>query len=282
MKKFGLLLLIILGLFSFNKLSAQDIITTKDGVEHKVKIKEVTDLVIKYTSYNDPDGIIFSMGRGLISEIEYENSHKEIEVSPIVNELYFIEDRRNNIKFSYTSLISDVMSLTYERSLNPSASIETTLKYHGIGVSDNNNNRTGFGVAFGYKLKFSNLFSPGDGYRPGHILSGGFMRPSLGFDIIKDEEVRRNRSFDLFHLGMDFGFQTVFRNAVSLEVFGGPHFNTRIFGNNTQGGDYYNENTFAAGEIFGISDGIGASFGFRMGLLFGKKKEEEKLRKRVR
>jgi hypothetical protein len=272
---------LIILLASFINLSSQDIIITKDGEKHEVKIKEITDTVVKYNDYRDIGGIIFTMSRGLISEIQYEFGKIVVETEPVANELFFIDDKVNNLKFSFTALLSNVLSLTYERSLTPGSSIEATIKFQGISINDEVEDYSGYGFNLGYKLKFNNLFSAGQGYRPGHILSGGYIRPNAGFDIVNEDFVSfRDESYTMGNIGLDFGIQWVIQNSLSLEIFGGPHFYSRSLKDSQVDLGY--SDPFANGEFFGVTSGLGASFGFRMGYVFGKKKQELPARKKRR
>lgn len=59
-------------------LSAQDIITTKDGTDIQVKILEITPYEVKYKKYDNLNGPIFSMLKSQILIVRYENGGNEI------------------------------------------------------------------------------------------------------------------------------------------------------------------------------------------------------------
>ena len=58
--------------------SAQDIITTKDGSDIKAKILEVNSNEVKYKKFNNLDGPTFTMPKSDILIVRYENGENEV------------------------------------------------------------------------------------------------------------------------------------------------------------------------------------------------------------
>lgn len=135
---------------------AQDIIVKKDGEKVKAKIVEIGDTQIKYYEFRDINNLLFTMDRALIKEIRFETGTKYKEERPGSSELYYLEDRINNIKVNFLALGDGDIILTYERAIDPGSSFEGTVKFYDIG-NDENGDKSGFGIYGGYKLKFGNL-----------------------------------------------------------------------------------------------------------------------------
>lgn len=58
--------------------TAQDIITTKDGDDILAKILEVTTTELKYKKYSNPDGPTFTISKSDVLIVRYENGEKEV------------------------------------------------------------------------------------------------------------------------------------------------------------------------------------------------------------
>lgn len=69
-------------------LSAQDIITKRDGTDIEAKVLEVLSSEIKYKRASNPDGPTYTLEKSEILMIRYENGEKDImeQQSPAVNQ----------------------------------------------------------------------------------------------------------------------------------------------------------------------------------------------------
>ncbi len=76
MKRFSVILTLFAGLAI--SVSAQDIITTKDGTDIEAKILEVTTHEVKYKKFNNMEGPTFTMPRSEILIVRYQNGENEI------------------------------------------------------------------------------------------------------------------------------------------------------------------------------------------------------------
>lgn len=76
MKRF--ICIFILGLSALISLSAQDIITIKDGTDITAKILEVNINEIKYKRYSDLDGPTYTVAKSDILIVRYENGENEV------------------------------------------------------------------------------------------------------------------------------------------------------------------------------------------------------------
>ena len=258
--------------------SSQDVIILKTGEEIEAQIIEINDVEIKYREYRDSDGIIFTMSRGKIREIRYSSGRREQEQGPMNDPAYYVDDRINNIKINFLALGGSHTILTYERALNPTSSFEAQLKINGLGFN-NEDEKSGVGISGAYKLKLGSVFKKRGNYRPRHMLAGGYFRPVLGFNTASfDSPSSYYENYSYVHFGLDLGAQWIIANIVSLELFGGWHYYGGSFEDRYGNDTLYNE--WTDGNLFAVSNNSALAFGFNVGILFGKPKQDTKKRRR--
>jgi len=265
---------LLLGILSVTGFS-QDIIIKKDGDKVKAKIIEINDTQIKYYEFRDINNLIFTIDRALIKEIRFETGTKYKEEQPGLSEVYFADDRINNLKLNFFTLGSGDLIFTFERAINAGSSWETTLKIYGLGDGGGNRDDSGVGVNVGYKFKFGNLIKKSSEYRPKHILHGGYFRPVLGYSYSKRSfstiSNRTSQTDSYAHFGLDIGKQWILRNSVSLDLFIGFHYYGGSFDSTDPNGDrFIGSDSIENGDLVG-DDNRALSFGFRVGGLFTKK-----------
>jgi len=258
-------------------LAAQDVIILKTGEKVEAHIIEINDVEVKYREYNDPDGIIFTMSRGKIREIRYESGRREKEEPEEMDEAYYVDDGKQSVKISFIALANTTTVLLYEYGLNPGSSLEAALKINGLGIN-NDEDKSGFGLDIGYKVKMGSLFRKRDSYRPKHFLAGGYFKPVIGFNYAKfgDDGMYTNSysKYSYVHFGFDVGVQWILRNAIALDLFLGWHYYGGTFterGSGDTGGD----DDISDGTLFG-SNNSAVSVGMNIGGVFGKGKPPKK------
>lgn len=69
-------------------LSAQDIITKKDGTDIKADVLEISSDEVKYKLFEDPDGVIYIDRKSDIVMIQYESGRREIFTDNSYSDLY--------------------------------------------------------------------------------------------------------------------------------------------------------------------------------------------------
>lgn len=268
-------------------LFGQDIITKKDGKKMKVVIKEVSDTEIKYVDYRDVEGVVLVIDRSLIREIKFSHGEKIKEEGPNQDRAYYVDDRNQIIKLNFSAIGDNFTILTYERAINNASSMEYSLKFPGLGINRNNTDFSGIGLTVGYKLKIGSIFK-NDGYRPGHLLEGGYVRFSAGYLY----SVEKGRGFQnsteltrsLAHIGVELGKQWIISNRAAFDIYIGYNYfgGSETFEmNNARFGNFQNDR-IRGGDIFGFNNSA-LSIGIRVGGLFGnygkatKKKKKKKL-----
>lgn len=278
-----LVVLVFIFLMTVSSLSAQDQIILKNGDKIDCTIKELSDSEVKYIEIEDANQVIFSINRGQVREIKFSYG-KVIEEEPdAFSEAYYVDDHRSNLKLSFLAIASNATILTYERSINPYSSWELSAKFLGLGFSDELNEK-GFGLDVAYRIKLKSL-SNKNGYRPDHLLHGGYLRAAGGVAVTSEEYSIFNAPSEsvnrtLVHMGLDLGKQWIIQNRVSLDLFFGFHYFGRSNDRVTINGiDEFFEDSFNHGDLAGINT-IAFATGFRVGILFEKNGGSNKKAKR--
>jgi len=277
MKRILFFLIILLSGYAFS----QDIIITKDGKEHKVIIKEITDKQIKYVDYKDPEGVVFTIDKVLVKEIHFHTGNKMKMEAPEENEWYFADDKINNLMFNFSAFGGNTLGIAYERALAPGQSLFFEGKIYGLGLPARHGwimKRSGFGLTMEYRVRLKSLFSA-DQYRPLHVMHGSYLAPGIGFSYGEYkagyydyyEETQTSiviRSHTIFHFGIHVGKEYVIRRVLTFDVNIGLHY-------------YVGEDEGFGIRIGNFIGGDGILFGYnvRIGFLFGKDRLVDKYHK---
>jgi len=265
-------LLLSLAIFSFG----QDKIIKKNGEKLKVIVKEVGDKTIKYVMYDDPNGVIFTIPKALVRNVEFSYGQKMKMENTAASEDYYLDDKINNFTINFSALGGNTLALGYERAIKPGQSVFTELKFYGAGIKTLDEvSRSGFGIDLAYRLKLKELFD-GNSYRPRHILHGSYFSPVIGYS--KGEFVEKSwgsganyiDTHSIGHFGLQVGKQWIIQNAISLDLSAGFHYYT---GSSEQvSSTEFNNDYIRIGNMFGSENKL-LSFNIRVGFLTGKKKK---------
>jgi hypothetical protein len=271
-------------LLGSGNLFAQDVITKKDGKKLKVVIKEISDTEIKYVDYRDVEGVVFVMDRALIREIKFSYGEKIKEEGPNQDANYYVDDRNQNIKINFTAIAANATILTYERAIDPSSSLEYSLRIPGFGINENNGtDLSGIGFSVGYKLKIGSVFKK-EGYRPKHIMEGSYFRLLAGY-LYTRQVMNRSNSEETNsngQIGIEYGKQWIASNRAAFDLYVGFHYfggSSRTQSNNGGTFDDFIDDELIGGDIYGANN-VAFSFGFRIGGLFGNYGNAVKIKKK--
>lgn len=272
------LILICLFIGSVN-LKAQDTIKKKNGEVLKVVVKEINDTQIKYYHFDDPNQVLFTLDRMMVTDINFSYGKKYKEKEPIMTDDYFVEDADMALKLSMSGLWWNSAILSFDKAISPKSGYQISAKLFGIGFGPGSNSFedvSGFGLELGYRLKFGGLKKKKWEYRPKHLLEGSYIMPIIGFNSITNETEYRTNEFNVVHLGFNFGKQRVVQNLIIIDYYAGFSFfggsqKRRIDGN---WDEVFESGQLSAGDVFG-SKNIAVSLGLKMGLAFGKYGEQK-------
>lgn len=268
MKK--IIITILLCAISSINLQAQDVITKKDGKKLEVIIKKVTKNNIKYVFYNDPNKVVYTIDKVLVTNVEFAYGKKDLDVKdPEKNPYYFAEDKTQNIMLNFSAFSGNTLAFAYEKAIKPGQSIMTELKLYGLGSkSEFESKRSGLGFDVHYRLKTKSFFSKKE-YRPKHILHGPYFAPIIGFSsgTIGYEYTYNNKQQDLkhtiFHFGIQYGNQWILQRKISIDTSFGFHY----FAGSQSNTNHYEP--IRLGNMVGNGNQL-FSFNLRIGFLTGK------------
>jgi len=269
MKKY-IFIISILSLFIGTDLVAQDIIYVKGTKEEiKVDLIEIGMDAVKYRLYNDPNSPILNMDKLKISKVVLEDGTEYTFNDPFTDEELYAGQKKNALKIGFLNPFLGSTQFTYERSIKPGQSIETTLGIIGLGFDPAEVNAKGVTLKFGYKfIKTPDYLMRGMRYS--HLLKGGYVRPEIAFnfysydsyyyDFNGPSDLNRESTVAgaiIINLGKQWIYADVFLIDFYLGV--GYGFST----NEGANGSYYHYGFAGGYEEFPIV----FSGGFRVGLL---------------
>jgi hypothetical protein len=164
--------------------------------------------------------------------------------------------KRNLIKFSLVSPIINSFSMAYERVLNPNNSFQVTMFYAGNGSLDANG---GFGITPEMRLYLSERREAPYGFFVAPFATyQHFSLEDSFFDFGTGASATERGTSNLFGLGVIVGGQWVFKNRVSIDIWGGPGYafvGLSGFDNNN-------------GNGYPFANGAMGRFGCTLGFLF--------------
>lgn len=280
----NIILLAIACLFA-NSIQAQDTIRKKNGEVLKVVVKEINDSQIKYYHFDDPNQVLFTLDRMMVTDIKFSYGREYKEEEPIMTDDYFADDQNIALTLSMSSFLSDAAILSFDKAIDPKSGYQITAKVFGIGFGPGSNNyrdRSGVGIEAGYRLKLGSMKKKKWEYRPQHLLSGGYIMPLIGFNSLRVEYYESKETYKIVHVGLNFGKKKVIQNKLVIDYYGGFAFyggsQKRTYaGAIDESFDGYG---IEAGDLFG-DENFAFTLGFKVGFAFGNYGEQKsKLKKR--
>ena len=276
--------LLLLAFVSVATIDAQDTIKKKNGEILKVVVKEINDTQIKYHHFDDPNQVLFTFDRMMVTDIKFSYGKEYKEEEPIMTDDYFIGDQNMAFKLSMSGLWWNSAILSFDKAINPTSGYQVSAKLFGIGIgsrANSDNEVSGFGLELGYKLKFGGLKKETSEYRPDHLLSGGYIMPTIGFNSINRYNNYSKNESDVFYFGLNFGKQKVIQHAMAIDYYGGFAFygGSQTSTNNGYSDEIY-ESSVSAGDLFGINN-VAFTLGLKVGFVFGEYgAQKDKLKRR--
>ena len=223
------LILMLLGLVAFTQINAQDLLIKNNNDTIRCLIKEIADEEVKYISPDISETVVFGINKDKLTKIIFANG-KELEFSEYMfDPENYVSDKKNNLKINFLSPLFNSTNITYERSIAPGRSFETTLGIIGAGWDIGNNEEKGVFVKTGYKfIKSPDYYIKGQ--RFAHILKGGYIRPEIAFSQYTykeyhyfgyNDEERETHTNTMFAILLNIGKQWVFEGGFVVDMFGG-------------------------------------------------------------
>jgi hypothetical protein len=162
---------------------------------------------------------------------------------------------KNIVKINFLSPIVSTASLFYERVISESSSVQLGLLYTGAGIGSGDTKTTirGFAITPEFRYYLSEKGAP----------QGFFIAPYLRYQnyelTAKDAQTSTDEkaTFSGFGGGVLVGGQWIFKQRISLEVFGGPGYTSR----NVKYEGTATEEDFTFGGLSGVTFRFGATIG---------------------
>jgi len=237
MKKLLVFILVLSATSLFNRIVSQDRIVLRSGDEIKCAVKEIGTTEIKYIQEEVSPDVIFSVNKkdvekvifadGKLFEINQENELLET-VEQNSKDLFLIQ-KKNALKIDFISPVNNVLSLTYERCLQPGSTVEFSIGAVGIGIAKKEDNASGILFRGGYKL----IRSPDHyikGMRYAHILKGLYSKFEFDFASYRIEGYkelfgeREEYTLTKWAILLVLGSQYVFNDNFVIDTYTGIGF----------------------------------------------------------
>ena len=263
-------------LFVVFNLKAQDRIIKNSGDTIRCKVTEIGADEIKYY-YPSSKKLIFGIDKAIVDHIDFGTGEVvKIEKDSFNNPEYYVGQGKNALKVRFLSFLHSTMELTYERSLKPGRSWETSLGIIGVGFDLGDYDPRGVYGKFAYKfIRKPDFYMNRMHYA--HILKGAYIAPELAlryssseyttafyYDDYSSESVIREDEFS-FAVTVKFGKQWVIDDGFLVDMFFGIGYGMTTLDNYGEPVTY----GFMAGTL---EMPLAFSSGIRLGWVFGKKK----------
>ncbi len=288
MKKLNYLFLLLFAcVLSFSAL-AQDKIYKKGGDVVDAKVTEVGTNEVKYIIYADQNGPIYSLDKGKILKIVYQNGRTESFQSNLKDPELYADQSKNAIKLNFLAPLLGYTQINFEHNMRPGRSYELALGIIGLGKRQELDNYYGTEVKYrnaagaflgaGYKFsKIPDFVNNTEKYS--HVLQGLYAKPEVILGVYGEDEsnstffdpqtteviTRKTVVFGGFLV--NGGKQWVLGDAFLIDVYVGLGY---AFDNNSRDSNLLPENHFAL--VGGGDSGLGYTAGIKIGVLLNNKK----------
>lgn len=290
------LLLIFSGLAA--AVQAQDKIYKKGGEIIEARITEVGTDDIKYRIFSDQSGPMYSLDKDRIIKVIYENGRVETYQSNLKDPLLYEDQAKDAVKVNFLAPLLGYTQLNFEHNLRPGRGYELMLGIIGLGKRqdidtfyDGATNRTtttyreASGVFIGGGYKFSKLPDfVNKGAKYTHVLQGLYVKPELILGTYKHNNIESfpgggsaprisRESISFGGLLVNLGKQWVLGELLLIDLYAGLGYavdNRNASQDNTEYDYDYINNHYAL--TTGTDSGLGATGGFKIGILINSKK----------
>jgi hypothetical protein len=265
------LLCLLFLLLSFKSYSQDKIYLKGSKDVLNVTLLEIGLESIKYKPYGQEDSPVLNIEKMKVSKIVTANGDEYTFADPMVDPAMYADQKKNALKLGFFNPFLGSMQFTYERSIKPGKSFETTLGIIGLGFDPSEIQPRGATIKVGYKfIKTPDYILPG--MRSSHILNGGYIRPEVIFNFYTYDSYNYDYSFYPYEttrkesfsgaLVLNVGKQWVFSNSFLIDFYLGAGYG---FASNAD--NYDNNNHFGFVGAFPEFP-IAFTGGLRVGFLF--------------
>ena len=207
----------------------QDRIYKKNQDVIVCKITELGEEYVKYTQ-EDTKELVFSMDVIRIEKVVFASGKELVFTDRMADTELYYGQSKNAFKVGIFSPATGALSLGYERSLKPGASLDFTLGMIGFGYDVNGNNPAGAYFDAGYKFIMTpNFRSSGVSY--GHLLRGFYFKPKFALAMYGRDFSFYNNNTGFYGtkrkqvvagaFTIDMGWQWIIGDVFLLNMYGG-------------------------------------------------------------
>ncbi|MFY8005058.1 MAG: hypothetical protein ACOVNR_09435 [Chitinophagaceae bacterium] len=289
------LLMIIILLFVYANISAQDVIYKRNGKQINCKVIEIGTAEVKYTT-DTTQKLIYVVEKDQLIKIVFENGNVENFVLNIKDLENYAGQKTAAIKFDFFGPLVGYTQISYEKNMGVGKSYELTLGIIGLGKTsrihglydlnfqpiEKRTNQFGLFVAAGYKFNKLPDFLFGR-TRFTHLMQGSYVKPTIYLGNYSENRISYKNNTNVIErpkttfaaLQVEFGKQWVMGDAFVLDTYWGLGYG---IDNKKYNGDFmFDDNSTAYHYVssrLGRSPGVSFTFGVKMGLLLksGNKK----------
>lgn len=270
-KSISLFVLIFVSVVAF----AQDKIYKRNNEVIICKVTELGEEEVRYTM-EETDDLVYVIDKDRIEKIVFESGKEMVFHGKMTDPELYLGQNKNAFKVGMFSPMAGALSLGYERSLKPGASIEGTLGLIGVGFEDVTvDNPVGAYIKAGYKFINTPNFRL-KGMRYSHILKGGYVRPEFAFSTYQRDMSRYSGQIGVYTssrenivagaLLLNFGKQWVMGNVFLIDLYGGIGYGFDNMKSKQNYNDYYGP-TYHYGFTVGSEMPFAFTMGFKVGIL---------------
>ncbi len=166
---------------------AQDKIHKKDKTVIDCKVVDIGLNEVKYLEPDSEDGPTISIGVDALLKVVL-GSGRVIEFKdPLTDPNSYADDKKKAIKIHFLSPLSEHLSFSFEKSIRPGRSFESSIGFIGVGFDTNTDSKSsGIALSGGYKFMRTPDFYT-QRYKYSHILKGSYIKPQLLLSAYSNE-----------------------------------------------------------------------------------------------
>ena len=272
-----ILLPLIITMFCFMNVSAQDTLFKRNGQIIVAKVVEVSPDLVKYTFPDKKDSLVIGMDRDDLKKIVFASGMVQWIVPELTSPENYTDQKKKDLKFDFLSPILNHLTLTYEKSVKPGLSWESSMTWVGPGFSKDLEKAGGIIIGAGVKfIKTPDYYQRGMRYS--HILKGSYLRLQ-GYLGYYEESWGNNtpwiynsnivNQYTVFAIHTQFGRQWVVNDSFLFDIFAGLGYG--IVSHTSNSPYNYDSNNDLGYHYTFVGIGLGPlsiSGGLRIGFLF--------------
>jgi len=214
----------------FNASITEDKIYKKNQDVIICKVVEIGEEYVKYTQ-EDTRELVFQIDVMRVTKIVFSSGKEMSFIEKITDPELYYGQSKNAYKFGLFSPATGALSIGYERSIKPGASVDMSVGFIGVGFNEvNGNDAKGAYFDVGYKFIVTPSYHRA-GTTYGHLLRGFYFKPKFALSMYGREfskynngtgfSTRERHQVVAGAVTLDLGWQWVIGDMFLLNMYGG-------------------------------------------------------------